>query len=238
MPQRTALVLNSGGLNSAVLSCIAKQEYNLAMLHIGFGHRAADRERSCFARQVEQLMPQYHLTAELPYLAGIHGHARIDRFLPIEDALALREGGCNSFIPGLIPTMLGVAQSFAASVDASVIMLGVSENLGPPGPATGELYPDYRRQFYHLYNHLLQYATRLDATLRIETPLITMSRQEIVSVGRRLGANFELTWSCLRRDETPCGTCYGCATRARGFLEAGIPDPLDLQVSPAAPAQP
>ena len=234
MPQRTALVLSSGGLNSAVLSCIAKQEYDLAMLHIGFGHRAAERERSCFARQVEQLMPQHHLTAELPYLADIRGYARIDQYLPIEDALALRQGGCNSFIPGLIPTMLGVAQSFASSVDASVIMLGVSENLGPPGPATGELYPDYRRQFYHLYNHLLQYATGPDATLRIETPLITMSRQEIVSVGRRLGANFELTWSCLRRDETPCGTCYGCATRARGFLEAGIPDPLAADVIPSS----
>jgi 7-cyano-7-deazaguanine synthase len=216
---------------------MARQEHNLAMLHIAFGHRTAPRERSCFDEQTDKLGVTHRFVVELPHLAELRGNARVDRSVAIEDAQALREGSCNAFVPGLIPTMLGVAQSFATSAGASVIMLGVSENLGPPAPPTGTLYPDYRREFHHLYAQVLQYATRDRAQIRLQTPLIGMSRQEIISVGLRLRAPFELTWSCLRDPESACGTCYGCATRARGFLEAGAPDPLALLSHAAGPAE-
>ncbi|MFQ6048887.1 MAG: 7-cyano-7-deazaguanine synthase [Phycisphaerae bacterium] len=226
MANKIGIVLSSGGLNSCVLACMVRQEHQLALLHVEFGHRSAWREKNCFAQQAERLSAKEQLVVELSHLQLIGGNARVDSSLAIEDSLALAQDVCNSFIPGLIPTMLGLAQSWAATIGAEVVFLGVSENLGPPGPATASLYPDYRREFYQLYNQLLAYATRPRSPLRVETPLISRSRGEIVRLGRRLDAPFELTWSCLRSNDKPCQRCYNCASRARGFAEAGLADPL------------
>ncbi|HUW81803.1 MAG TPA: 7-cyano-7-deazaguanine synthase [Phycisphaerae bacterium] len=220
-----ALVLSSGGLNSCVLTALARQEYRLAMLHAEFDHRSARCESECFQAQEERFQPAETLTVQLPHLRQIRGNARVDKNLAIEDSQELRSGGCNSFVAGLIPTLLGVAQSWAAAVGASVIMIGVSEDLAGPGPATKELYPDHRAEFFHLYAQTLHYATLARCPLRLETPLLFMTRGEIIRLGQRLGAPLAATWSCLRNEDQPCGTCYGCTSRARGFAAAGIADP-------------
>jgi len=225
MPAATALVLNSGGLNSCVLTALARQEYRLAMLHAQFDHRSARRELESFQAQEERFQPAETLTVELPHLQQIRGNARVDRNLAIEDSDQLRSGGCNSFVPGLIPTLLGVAQSWAAAIGASVIMIGVSEDLAAPAPATKELYPDHRAEFFHLYAQTLAYATLARCPLRLETPLLHMTCGEIIRLGGQLGAPLAATWSCLRNEDEPCGSCYGCTSRARGFAAAGIADP-------------
>ena len=225
MPAGIALVLNSGGLNSCALTALAGQEYRLALLHAHFEHRSARRELECFEQQVEHFQPADALTVPLPHFQQIRGNARVDRNLAIEDSQELRSGGCNSFVPGLVPTLLGVAQSWAAAVGASVIMVGVSEDLAGTGPATKELYPDYRPEFFHLYAQALQYATLARCPLRLETPLLFMTRGEIIRIASQLGAPMVATWSCLRNEDEPCGTCYGCTSRARGFAAVGIADP-------------
>jgi len=219
------LVLNSGGLNSCVLTAWARQEYRLALLHAQFDHRSARRESECFQEQVAHFEAVDGLTVPLPHFQQIRGNARVDRNLAIETSQELRSGACNSYVAGLIPTLLGVAQSWAAALGASVIMIGVSEDPAGPGPAARELYPDHRAEFFHLYGQALRYATLARCPLRLEIPLLFMTRGEIIRIGQQLGAPLAITWSCLRNDDEPCGTCYGCTTRACGFAAAELADP-------------
>lgn len=225
MVTEQAVVLNSGGLNSAVVTAMALKEYAVKLLHVRYGHRSQTRETTLFEKQAEFLGVKEKLIVDMPHFAVIGGNARVSRKRQIEDATAIGEGTSNCYVPGLISSLLSAAFNWACVLGATKIFVGVSEDLGPPGPKTNSMYPDYSRDYIQLCNHLLGEASR-GKPITVETPLIDMSRTEIVKLGNRLGTPFELTWSCLSSSTEPCGGCVGCATRNRGFLDAAIPDPV------------
>ncbi len=221
-----AVVLLSGGINSCVSAWAAKQQHELALLHIRYGHRAAKREEEAFRCIASELRVGKTLVVDLPHVAELGGSARVDRKLAIEDALGLSPTVASTFVPGLLPTIVGIAQQWAATLSAQRIVVGAVENLGPPAPPTGTIHPDCRRPCYQLLDHLLEITTSGKSPIRIDTPVIDLSRSEIVRLGHQVGAPLHLTWSCYRGEERPCGACCGCVTRGRGFGEAGLPDPL------------
>jgi len=225
MAKERVLVLCSGGLNGAVTATIASHEHALAMLHVRFGHRAAAKEAGLFEKQAEFYGAQDKLVVELPHFAQIGGNGRVSRKLHIEDAMALGEGKSNGYIPGLVGALLGVGFSWASVLGVQKIYLGVSEDLGPPGPRTSGVYPDYSREYVELCKHAFEVGSPAKP-ISIETPVIDLSRSEIVKLGNRLGTPFDITWSCISSNSEPCGGCLGCATRNRGFLDAAIPDPI------------
>jgi len=220
-----AVILVSGGVNSSVAASI-REGYEPAFLHVRYPHRAAEREAECFRRLAAHLSVTETLVADLPHLNQIGGNARVDRQVPIEDASTLTRTAANTYIPGLMPAMLAAAFNWAHVIEATRIVVGVSENLGPPGPPTSTLYPDYRREIFQLYDELMALSRPELPPIRISTPLIDLDRTEIVQLGQRFDAPFHLTWSCYASDTTPCERCYGCATRAHGFIEASVADPL------------
>jgi len=221
-----SVVLLSGGLNSCVAAWVARQESELALLHIRYGHRAAQREEHAFERIAAELGVEHCLIVDLPHMLQMRPGARVNRREAIEDASSLEPKVANTFIPGLLPTMIGIAQTWASVLGAHTIVIGAAENLGPPGPPSETIHPDCRRRCYQLLDHLLELTSAGKSAIRLHTPVIDLSRSEIIRLGRRLGAPLHLTWSCYRGEEHPCGICYGCATRARGFAAAGMPDPL------------
>ncbi|MBX3395275.1 MAG: 7-cyano-7-deazaguanine synthase [Phycisphaerae bacterium] len=225
MAKPKAVVLCSGGLNSAVLSMMARQEHIIALLHARFKHRSDEKEAALFEKQVEFLEPQQHLTIEMPHYVTIGGNARVSRKYNMEDARAIGEGRSTCHVPGLISGLLSAAFTWANVIGAGKIMIGVSEDLGPPAPRTASIYPDYSREHLEMCRHAIT-AASMQKTIAVEMPLIDLRRAEIISLGHRLGAPFNLTWSCLASNDAPCGACIGCATRARGFVDAGIPDPI------------
>jgi 7-cyano-7-deazaguanine synthase len=91
-------------------------------------------------------------------------------------------------------------------------------------------YPDCRPEFYEQARRTLEYGSKLwtqyRVPLTVETPIIELSKAEIVELAVRLKAPIEYTWSCYRGGDVPCGSCDSCLLRARGFDQAGIPDPL------------
>jgi 7-cyano-7-deazaguanine synthase len=93
-------------------------------------------------------------------------------------------------------------------------------------------YPDCRPEFYEAFNRVVALGTRA-GDIRVETPVIGMSKAQIVREGLRLGAPLHLTWSCYRAEERACGTCDSCALRLRGFQEAGVEDPIPYEVRPS-----
>jgi 7-cyano-7-deazaguanine synthase len=228
MANDRAVILASGGLNSAVAAAIARESHDLAMLHVRIGHRADEREFGLFQKQADHFGAAQRLVAAMPHFLQMGGNARMDRKRQIEDALAIKEFESDCYVPGIIGALTSAALTWARCIGATRVFLGISENLGPPGPPTFQVYPDYGREFVQVCQDAYELASPT-ARVTLETPLLDMSRAEIVSVGATLGVPFELTWSCISSGSEPCGACLGCATRNRGFVEASIPDPTLLQ---------
>lgn len=225
MDREKAIVLSSGGLNSAVTASIAAAEHAVHLLHVRFGSRAARREEDMFNSLADRLDAPGRTVLDLPHVAALGISARTNRRQPLQDALALGDGPANCYVPGLVGSLLSAAYACAADKGATRVYIGVSENLGPPAPRTDTIYPDYSREFIHLYGHLFAVESG-QRGITIEAPMIDLDRTAIIQLGRRLNTPFDLTWSCIAGDSTPCGRCVGCVTRTHGFLKAGLPDPL------------
>lgn len=223
-----AIVLVSGGLNSAVTAALAKEQYEPALLHAAWGHRSAERELACFEQIAQILRVEQTMVAELSCLAVFGGNSRVSRRLPVEDANTLGNGTPATFAMGVMPTLLSLAVAWAASIKAKRILVGVSENHYTSTPPIAELYPDYRPDFLQVFNLMLNYAKPADRELFVEAPMMDLSRQEVIHLGKRVGVPFQNTWSCYTSNDAPCGRCLGCANRHAGFLKAGVPDPLTL----------
>lgn len=227
-----AVVLVSGGINSAVAAAVAREQYDAHLLHVAWGHRSAERELTCFESIAAHLRIDQTLVAQMAWLSSFGGNSRSTRKALIEEMSALGPETPSTFALGLIPTMLGVAATWAGAVGAKRIIIGTSEDYDVAGPRISKLYPDYRREFVQTFNLMLEYAKPKARDLAVEAPLAELTRQEVVLLGKRLKLPFDKTWSCYRGNEEPCGKCLGCATRTAGFLRAGLPDPLLLE--PAA----
>lgn len=236
MASDKAVVLVSGGLNSAVLAAMAKQEHPvIALLHVRYGHRAQERETELFEKLAAHFEVREQLTVDMPHLAAIGGSARVSRKVQLQDALALTGGESNCNVRGLVGSLLSAAFAWAARIEAKHVYIGVAENLGPPAPPTASLYPEYSHEYLHLFNHLYTIASP-SRDISLAAPLMNLSRTDIVKLGHRLSVPFDLTWSCLSSGTQMCGACVGCATRNRGFLDAAVPDPVMLAAQRAAAA--
>jgi 7-cyano-7-deazaguanine synthase len=221
-----AVILVSGGINSAVAAAAMREQCQLAWLHVAWGHRSAERELIAFEAMAHHFKADPTLVAELSCMAAIGGNARASRRLSIEDAEVLTGKTPSTFAAGLLPAMISVAAAWAASLKARRIILGIASDHQTGRYPLSQLYPDHRREFAQACNLMLAYATAPGQEIRVETPLMDLSRPEVIKLGRRLGVPFDRTWSCYADNETPCQRCLGCADRAAGFVRAGVPDPL------------
>ncbi len=223
------VILSSGGINSTVAAAAAREQYEPALLHITWGHRAAEPERGAFEHFTSTLKIQNTMVAEVSSLATFGGNARVSRRLSIEHATALDTKTPNTFMVGLMPTLLSLAATWAGAIGAKRIIVGISEDHGVPGPVISDLYPDYREEFLQTFNLMLHYAKPRDLELTVEAPFIDLTKGEVIQLGQRLKVPFEHTWSCYAGGSQPCGQCWPCATRAAAFMRSGIPDPLALE---------
>ena len=225
-----SVVLTSGGINSAVAAAVAREQGEPALLHIAWGHRAAEHELAAFEAIAATLRIEKTMVAELSCMAVFGGNSRASKRLPVDDAGTLTGGETPStFAFGLIPAMLSLAAAWAYVLKAKQIIIGLSDDHGDLGPKVSELYPDHRQEFLQTFNLMLEYAKPPKRELVVEAPLIDLTRAEVIRLGERFKIPFDKTWSCYRENERPCGRCQPCATRAAGFIRAGLPDPLLLE---------
>src|SRR5216117_128433 len=164
-----AVVLCSGGLNSAVLAAVAAQEYRLALLHVKTGDRTTERDAESFAGIAEHFKPAERLVFEMPLFAAIGGSARFDEAATIEPYSGARDQLAAVAIPGLIGSLASAGYAWASKLDASRVFLGVCENLGPPAPRTASIWPDYSREYAFYWNQLYSVAS-IDRNITLETP--------------------------------------------------------------------
>lgn len=215
-----AVVLLSGGLDSTtVLAHARKEGHECWTMSLDYGqrHRA---ELAAAARVSAALGAAGHRDFPIP-IGGFGGSALTDAAIEVPD-----EGGQGipvTYVPARNTVFLSLALAWAEVLAADAIFIGVNA-LDYSG------YPDCRPAFIEAFNALSRVATKQGVEgcpIRIEAPLIEMSKAEIVRHGTALGVDYALTVSCYRADEEgrACGHCDSCRFRRQGFEEAGIADP-------------
>jgi 7-cyano-7-deazaguanine synthase len=203
----------------------AEQNFELYALTIQYGQRHAREVES--ARAVARALEvSRHL--ELPIDLRAIGGSSLTSDVPVPHDRDLEAAGIPStYVPARNTIFLSVALGWAEVLGAHDLIIGVNA-LDYSG------YPDCRPEFIAAFERLANLATREGiegAGFRVHTPLIRLSKADIIRRGLELGADYGLTHSCYDPllDGAPCGRCDSCVLRARGFREAGVPDPLLLR---------
>jgi 7-cyano-7-deazaguanine synthase len=218
-----AVVLLSGGLDSYTAAAIAKADgFALNALTIQYGQRHAREVES--ARAVAKALGvarHQELTVDLRPIGGSSLTSQMD--VPRDRDLSAT-GIPSTYVPARNTIFLSLALGWAEVLGAHDIVIGVNA-LDYSG------YPDCRPEFVRAFESLANLATRAGvegARFRVHTPLITMSKAEIIARGTALGLDYGLTHSCYDPPASgrPCGRCDSCVLRARGFAQAGVSDPL------------
>ena len=218
-----AVVLLSGGLDSYTAAAIARSEgFSLYALTINYGQRHA-HELAAARRVAVSLgvVRRQELTLDL---RGIGGSALTsDVPVPRDRDLAAMDIP-STYVPARNTIFLAIALGWAETLDARDLFIGVNA-LDYSG------YPDCRPEFIAAFESLAAVATRAGvegARFHVHTPLITLSKAEIIRRGLALGLDYGLTHSCYDPGPAgqPCGHCDSCVLRAKGFAEAGARDPL------------
>jgi 7-cyano-7-deazaguanine synthase len=216
----TAIVLVSGGMDSCVTAAIAASEDGgPAFLHVSYGQRTESRERQAFNDVADHYGVKDRLDVSIEYLARIGGSSLTDKTIKVAEADLESKEIPTSYVPFRNANMLAIATSWAEAIGATSIYIGaVAED------SSG--YPDCRPEFYEAFQKTIDAGTKPDTHITIKTPIIDMTKAEIVRKGVELEAPLHLTWSCYRSEDLACGTCDSCALRLRGFERAGIKDPI------------
>jgi 7-cyano-7-deazaguanine synthase len=213
-----AVVLVSGGMDSATAAAWAAQRYRLAMLHVDYGQRTQAKERACFERLVEHFRAERSLAVDASYLSRIGGSSLTDPTIPVPEDDVPGEIP-STYVPFRNANLLAIATAWAETIGATRVVIGAVEQDAPG-------YPDCRPAFYEAAGRLIELGTRPQTHLVIETPLIALTKAQVIRLGTRLGAPYGLTWSCYQSEGAPCRRCASCRRREEAFREAGIPDPL------------
>lgn len=217
---KKAVVLLSGGLDSATIFAVARRDgYACHALSFAYGQRHAV-ELKAAERVARALGAVEHKTVALD-LSAIGGSALTDKSIAVPEQAS--EGIPVTYVPARNTVFLAVATGWAEVLDARHIFIGVNA-------VDYSGYPDCRPEFVAAFEQVANLGTKAGVEghrLHIAAPLISLSKAEIIRLGTGLGVDYGLTVSCYTADAEgrACGVCDSCRLRRQGFQEAGIADP-------------
>jgi 7-cyano-7-deazaguanine synthase len=228
--ERPAVTLLSGGLDSSTTAAIAKQQgFAIYALSVDYGQRHRF-ELDAARRVAKALGARQHrvLSVGLSQFGGSALTAPIE--VPKDrDTDAMSDGIPVTYVPARNTVLLSLALAYAETIGAADIFLGVNA-------VDYSGYPDCRPEFIQAFATLANLATKAGVEgrlrFRVHTPLIDMTKAEIIRRGTELGVDYALTHTCYDPDQdgVSCGHCDACLLRRKGFAEAGLADPIPYQV--------
>lgn len=244
------LVLLSGGLDSTTVAALAVREgFELLALTVDYGQ--THRREIDAARLVAGELGLRHEVVEAPFFGQLAWYSALttpDAHSPPEDR---DPGEMAADIP---ITYVPLRNTFLLTLGAAFLESRALHAIERDGVAPADLtatlliaanaidysgYPDCRPEYYRAAAEVLRLGSKLGTqygvSIQISTPLIEMSKADIVRLGVEVGAPLERTWSCYRAGPAPCGACDSCVLRAKGFAEAGVVDPALGRPPPPAP---
>jgi 7-cyano-7-deazaguanine synthase len=223
-----AVVAMSGGMDSCVAAALAQREgHDLAALHVAYGQRTEAREQTAFHAVCDALGIARREIVSIAHLRAFGGSALTDPAIAVPENQDLDRGGIPiSYVPQRNGNLLFIAAAWAEVLGAETIWTGMVEE-----DSSG--YPDCRRSFCDAIERAIAEGNHDDSPdPRIVTPLIHLTKAQIVARGLELGAPLERTWSCYQAEDVACGVCDSCRLRLRGFAQAGATDPIPYRLVP------
>lgn len=224
MSDKKAVILLSGGLDSATVVAMAREQgYSCYSMSFDYGQRHRS-ELQAAERVARQLGVVEHKVIGIN-LDGIGGSALTDASIDVPQSPTT--GIPVTYVPARNTVFLSLALGWAEVLEAQDIFIGVNA-------VDYSGYPDCRPEFVNAFEHMANLATKMGVEgrrIRIQAPLQMLSKAEIVQAGSRLGVDYGLTVSCYLADADgrACGKCDSCRLRAAGFVAAGMPDPTRYQ---------
>jgi 7-cyano-7-deazaguanine synthase len=212
-------------MDSATAGAVARdQGFEVYALSFRYGQRHA-AELTAAERVAEQLRVRRHVVLDIDLRA--FGGSALTADVEVPKDTPLERIGASipaTYVPARNTIFLSFALGWAETLGAADIFLGANA-LDYSG------YPDCRPEYIEAFERMANLATKAGIEgrrIRIHTPLIRLSKSEIVKLGQRLGVDYSLTWSCYdpAPDGAPCGRCEACILRSKGFREAGVEDPI------------
>lgn len=242
------VTLLSGGLDSTTVTAYAKGRVDhLTALTFHYG-QTHSKEVAC-AQQIAERLGIAHKLLDISFLSEVAWYSALttpERF-PIPRDRSPQEIGFGipiTYVPLRNTIFLALSAAF---LESQVLYALEVQGVQPehtlaslylaPNAIDYSGYPDCRPEYYDKARQALEYGSKLwtqyGVRINLETPIISLCKAEIVALGRRLHAPLEYTWSCYEGKDLPCGACDSCVLRAKGFEEAGIPDPLLVRLGKA-----
>jgi 7-cyano-7-deazaguanine synthase len=224
---RRAVVLLSGGLDSCVAASEAQHRgLRLHALSIDYGQRHA-RELQA-ARDVARAFGAEHRVVRVD-LAAIGGSALTDKAVPVpqdRDEHVIAADIPPTYVPARNTVFLSIATGWAEVLDAEAVFIGANA-------VDYSGYPDCRPEYLRAFEEAARLGTKRGIEgkpIRIDAPLVRMTKADIVRLGVERKAPLHLTWSCYLGGARQCGRCDSCQLRRKGFREAGLEDPVAYEV--------
>lgn len=220
-----AIVLLSGGLDSAVAAAVARSKgFGLHALTIDYGQKHS-RELIAARSIAERLGALEHKVLRVD-IGQFGTSALTDSRIEVPASRKPKEIGRDipvTYVPARNTVLLSLGLSWAEAIDADAVFIG-AHSLDYSG------YPDCRPEFIEAFQRVSALGTKrgIDGrAVAIEAPLLRKGKAEIIRLGMDLGVPFELTWSCYAGTEKACGVCDSCSIRLMAFKEVGIDDPIE-----------
>jgi len=222
---KKAVVLLSGGLDSATMLAMAKNEgYELYALTFDYGQRHNKEVES------SKMIGQRYGVKEHKVLRidmnQIGGSALTDNSLELPSNRNLESGEIPiTYVPARNMILLGFAVAWAEVLNADAIYIGANT-------VDFSGYPDCKEEFFEAFENAAKLGTKSGVEghkIEIKYPLIALSKAEIIKKGMELNVPYELTWSCYSGEDKACGKCDACVLRLKGFTEVGVKDTIEYK---------
>lgn len=221
---KKAICILSGGMDSTLASYIAKNDgYEIIAVHFNYGQRTQDRELKAFRDICEDLKILEKYEIDIPFFTQIGASALTDKTIDVPTD-GIEAGVPITYVPFRNGIFLSITAAIAEKEGASAMYIGVVQE-----DSSG--YPDCTDEFIDKMKKAINQGTKEDTHIDIITPLVHLTKAQIVQEAIKLNVPLEHTWSCYKEENEACGVCDSCRLRLNGFKIAGVKDPLSYKAS-------
>jgi len=218
---KRAVCIISGGMDSALSSYIAKLQdgYEIIAVHFNYGQKTEKKELECFQKIAKSLNAIKTISLNLHFIKDIGGSALTDETIEVPKD-GLKPGIPVTYVPFRNGIFLSIAGAIAEKEGAEAIYIGVVEE-----DSSG--YPDCSESFIEAMQNAIDKGTKPETKILLQTPLVHLKKEQIVSEAKKLGVVLKDTWSCYEREDKACGVCDSCRLRLKGFELANLKDEIE-----------
>ncbi len=220
---KKAICILSGGMDSTLASYMAKNEgYEIIAVHFNYGQRTQDRELKAFRDICDDLKILEKYEIDIPFFTQIGASALTDKTIDVPTG-GIEAGVPITYVPFRNGIFLSITAAIAEKEGATAMYIGVVQE-----DSSG--YPDCTDQFIQDITKAINQGTKEETKIEIITPLVHLTKAQIVEEAIKLNVPLEHTWSCYKEEEVACGVCDSCRLRLNGFKIAGVKDPIPYKV--------